>query len=200
MLDQILLIKEILELALKYKKQLFIIAITLLFPFLLLIFWGSNINNKQKKELNHQWKNLCLGDSIFVKQNIYNLDFFKKGREKLAEYEQREIKYKRDDTLNFVKKNSVHEKFFFKNSTSFIGICIGKDTSITKAGEYNSHKWIMIKPSYDITHPPPSDEYDYEKRKWRDELTSYSFVGTLSKNYFINFSDIQLTNNDDAFK
>ena len=168
MLNQILFIKDLLELSYKYKKVLLIIFIMGSFLFLLLLSWGGSIDEEQKMELNQHWKKFAIGDSIYVKENVYQLEFFKKGREKLDEYEQRKIKYEREDTLNFVRKNDVPEKYFYRSNTSFVGICIGKDSSITEAGEYKGHRWLKIKPSYEITHPPPSGKYDYDKRKWKE--------------------------------
>lgn len=200
MLDKILFITEILELALKYKKVLFVIVAIPLSLFLLLAIGGGIIHNKREIAVDQQWKSICTGDSIFVRKNIFRLSFFKKGREKLDGYEQREIKYRREDTLNFVRENDVPEKYFYTNNTSFVGICIGKDSSITEAGKYDGHRWLMIIPSYEITHPPASESYDYSKRNWTESNTSYNFHGMLSNNYFVNFSDVQLKNNDSIFK
>lgn len=200
MLDKILFITELLELALKYKKALFVIVVIPLSLFLLLAIGGGIIHNKREIAVDQQWKSICAGDSIFVRKNIFWLEFFKKGREKLSEYEQRKIKYKREDTLNFISTNNVPEKYFYTKNTSFVGICIGKDSSITKAGEYEGHRWLMITPSYEITHPPISENYDYAKRRWEERDTHFNFQGILSNNYFVNFADIQLTNNDSIFK
>ncbi len=200
MLDQILLIKELLEIALKYKKTILTIFIATSFLFFILIVWSSSIDYEEKVELDKQWENLSVGDSVFIKENIYYIGFYKKGRQKMTQYDQRKIKYKREDTLNFIKKNNVPKKYFYRNNTSFVGICIGKDSSITNAGEYKGHRWLMVKPSYGITHPPISGKYDYDKRQWNDGSTSFNFQGTLSKNYFVNFTDIILINNDSIFK
>ena len=200
MLDKILLIKDLLELAYTYRKLLTILMLIALILFILLVGWVGSIERNQQTELLRNWNSLNAGDSVFVRDNVYRLEFFKKGREKLNEYEQREIKYRREDTINFTRKNVVPEKYFYQNNTSFIGICLGKDSSITKAGNYDGDLWIKIKPSYQITHPPKSDKYDYDSRKWYEESTSYNFVGELSKDYYVNLADIQSINNDSIFK
>ena len=200
MLDKIHLIKEILELAYAFRKALLILFLIALTLFFLLIGWIGSIERQRTEELEGNWNSINIGDSVFVRSNIYSLDFYKKGRQKLNEFEQRQIKYKREDTINFVKMNSIPEKYFYKANTSFVGICLGKDSSTSKAGELREHKWIMIKPQYGITHPPKSDKHDYEARKWTEESTSYSFIGQLSKNYYLNLADVQHINNDSIFE
>jgi hypothetical protein len=134
-----------------------------------------------------------------VREKLLYLDFYKKGRQKLHHFEQAEINYRREDTLNFIEQNSVHEKFFYQNRTSFVGICLGKDSSITKEGSVNQHRWVRIRPSYQISHPPTADKYDFEARKWENNLTGYFIKGKLSKDFYVKFSDITITNNNIIF-
>jgi len=199
MLDKLLLIKEILELVYYFRK---FILFGLLFGFIIIVLLLSlgHSDSKHESKEYQLWKNIKCGDSIFVKDNVYYLHFYKKGRQKLDDYEQSEIKYKRDDTLNFIEQNSVHEKFFYQNHTSFVGICLGKDSSITHEGELNGHKWIIIKPSYSIAHPPKSDKFDFESRKWKNNTSDYFAKGKLSKDFYVNLKDIQISNNDSIFR
>ena len=199
MFEKILLIKEILELIQHFRKALLIILIVGLFLIILLFNWIAEIDREKEQELLDTWMNINIGDSLFVRNNVIYLDFYKKGRQQLSDYEQKEIKYKREDSLNFIEQNSIHEKYFYKNCTSFIGICLGRDSSVTKAGKYKSHKWIRIKTSYDLTHPPRSDKYDYDARKWEDNYEDYAVNGRLSKDFYVNLSDIQTFNNDSLF-
>ena len=164
MLEKIQLIKEILELAHHFRKAILIILLIGFAIVILFFWWISGIELEQEQKSTQIWNNIISGDSIFVKSNVYSLNFYKKGREKLDNYEQKEINYRRTDTLNFIRQNSVHEKYFYQNRTSFVGICLGKDSSITKQGYYNKNRWIKIMPSYKITHPPKSDKYDYESK------------------------------------
>jgi hypothetical protein len=46
---------------------------------------------KQKTLDTEVWNNLKKGDSIFVKQGLTLISFYKKGREKLDEFEQKQI-------------------------------------------------------------------------------------------------------------
>jgi hypothetical protein len=138
--EVILLIKEVTELLLRYRKIVLTILLIGLVIFLLLIHWIINIDSKSELKSEQTWKSIQSGDSIFVKSNVTNIDFYKKGREKLSDEEQREINYRREYTLNFIEQNSVPEKFFYQNRTSFIGICIDKDSTITKQGIYNNQK------------------------------------------------------------
>ena len=166
----------------------------------LLFYLGSGYVYEQEQKSIQAWKNIKVGDSIFVKNNIYSLKFYKKGRQELASYEQKEINYRRTDTLSFIRQNTVHEKYFYQNRTSFVGICLGKDSSITKQGSYNKNRWLMIIPSYEIAHPPKSDKYDYDSREWQDNSTDYFAIGNLSKDFFISFDDVTTINNDSIFR
>ncbi|WP_109831894.1 hypothetical protein [Reichenbachiella versicolor] len=199
MLDNILFIKELLELGYSYRKPLLIITLSIFAIFVLLVSWGSSIHNEYKSELINEWNNLTIGDSIFVKKNVYQLKFYKKGRRKLEDYEQRQIKYRREDTVDFCRVNSVHEKFFFKKQSSFVGICLDKDSSMTEAGRHGEHLWVSIMPRYEIANPPKSDKYDFKTRTWSRDRTNYNYSGLLSNEFYVNFNDIQLINNDSNF-
>jgi hypothetical protein len=199
MLDKILLIKDILELAHHFRKAILIILLIGLVLIFLLSYWIEVSNNEQEHKLNQIWNNIKSGDSIFIKSNLYSLDFYKKGRQKLDDYEQNKINNRRMDTLNFIKQNSVDEKYFYQNKTSFIGICLGKDSCITEPGKNNKSRWIKIKPTFKITHPPKSDKYDLESRKWENNANDYFIVGKLSKDFYIKFEDITVINNDSVY-
>ena len=199
MLEKLLLIKEVIELIHHYRKLILtLIIIGLAFLFLLLVL-GSNYSHEKELESLRIWNGIEKGDSVYVKKNVYYLDFYKKGRQELSDYEQKEINYRRTDSLNFIKQNSIHEKYFYQNRTSFIGICIGKDSSVTKEGKYNNHRWLAIKPSYKISNPPKSDKYDFDARKWENNSTDYFVVGNLSKIFYLKFDDITIVCNDSIF-
>lgn len=144
---------------------------------------------------NEVWANVEVGDSLFVR-STYGIHFHKKGKTKLSDYEQRKIKYAREDTMDFEWVNKVPDKYFFKNKTSFIGMCIGLDSTQATFGD----KWIMIAPSYSITNPPePKGQFDYEARKWENRKKNLDgFI--LSDEFFVSASDVALTNNDKEFQ
>jgi hypothetical protein len=196
MLETIQLIVISIKLILRYQKAILTILLTFITLLIVLGWWGSKLDSDSKSRDLINWHSIKKGDSIFVKKHVFYLDFFKKGREKLESYEQREIKYRREDTLNFIKQNSLHEKYFFQNRTSFVGICINKDSTITKQGVSNSHRWIKIKPSYEISHPPKTSNFIHDTRKWHDDINDYFVIGRLSKDFFVSFNDITNTNNN----
>lgn len=199
MLEKILLIKDILELIHHFRKAILISLLIGLGILLLLFGWVSGIDKEDKLASDQRWNMIKYGDSVFVKKNVFYLDFYKKGKQKLSDYEQQKINYRRTDTLNFIKQNSVHEKYFYQNRTSFIGVCIGKDSTITQQGNYNKNRWIKIKPSYNISHPPKADKYDYEARKWENKLTGYFVVGKLSKVFYLDYQNVTFIRNDSIF-
>lgn len=197
--EVILLTKEVVKLLLPYRKILLTILLIGLVGFILLIRYSVNTDSKSELKSEQTWKSIQPGDSIFVKSDVTNIDFYKKGREKLSDEEQKEIHYRREDSLNFIEQNSVPENFFYQNRTSFIGVCIDKDSTITKQGINNNHKWIKVLPSYKITHPQKSEKYDYESRKWKNNDKDLFIVGKLSKVFFVSFEDITNVNNDSIF-
>jgi len=139
------------------------------------------------------WKNIKVGDSIFVRDS-YGIDFYKKGKVKLHEWEQREVKYAYEEKVDFIKINRVNDKFFFKNKMSFIGMCIGIDSTTTG-------KWLAIKPSNEVTHPPkPKDAYDYKTRTWENKMYDLLNETKLSKEFYVRASDVVLKNNNHLFK
>ena len=197
--EVILLIKEVVKLLIPYSKIILTILIIGLVLFILLIRFIVNIDSKSDLKSEQTWKSIQPGDSIFLKSDVTDICFYKKGREKLSDEEQKEIRYRREDSLNFIEQNSVPEKFFYQNRTSFIGICIDKDSTTTKQGIYNKHKWIKVVPSYKITHPLKSEKYDYESRKWENNTKDFFIVGKLSKGFFVSFEDVTNVNNDSTF-
>ena len=199
MIDKTLQIKELLEVIYHFRKAILVIILIAFGLLILLIGIGVSIGNEDKLKETQIWNSIQTGDSIFVKDNVFYLDFYKKGREKLSDYEQKGINYRREDTLNFIEQNRIHEKYFYKSRTSFVGICIEKDSTITKQGEYNNHRWVKKKPSYEITHPPNTDKYDYDARKWEENSTDYFVNGNLSKEFFVNYDDITNINNDSIY-
>lgn len=197
--ELILLTKEVVKLLIPYSKIIITILIIGFVLFILLIRFIVNIDSKSDLITKQTWESIQPGDSIFIKSDVANICFYKKGREKLSDEEQKEIHYRREDSLNFIEQNSVPEKFFYQKRTSFIGICIDKDSSITKQGVYNNHKWIKIAPSYKITHPLKSEKYDYESRKWENNTNDSFVLGKLSKGFFVSFEDVTNVNNDSIF-
>lgn len=131
------------------------------------------------------WNNIKSGDSLFV-ESIHGMNFYKKGRIKLNEYQIAQEKYARNDTVSFIWKNSIPEKTFYLNKTTFIGIYVGKDSSVTKAGESNSHRWIQIIPNRIFTL---SDE-------WNNSTTDILAIAPLSKEWYVKATDVTLINTD----
>jgi hypothetical protein len=197
--EVILLTKEAVKLLLPYRKIILAILTIVFVVFILLIRCIVNIDSESDLKSEQTWKSIQPGDSIFVKSDVADICFYKKGREKLSDEEQKEIHYRREDSLNFIEQNSVPEKFFYQNRTSFIGICIDKDSTTTEQGIYNNHKWIKVLPSYKIIHPLKSEKYDYESRKWENNDKDFFIVGKLSKGFFVSFKDITNVNNDSTF-
>lgn len=197
--EVIQLIQEVIRLLLPYRKIILVILIIVFVVFILLLRSIVNIDSKSDLITEQTWESIQPGDSIFIKSDVANICFYRKGREKLSDEEQKEIHYRREDSLNFIEQNLIPEKFFYQNRTSFIGICIDKDSSITKQGVYNNHKWIKIVPSYKITHPLKSEKYDYESRKWKNNAKDFFVVGKLSKGFFVSFEDVTNVNNDSIF-
>lgn len=158
-----------------------------------LVIWLFSTAGDRENEL---WSQVKVGDSLFVKSNTISIEFYKKGKSKLFEWEQREIKYAREDTIDFIQVNRVPEKYFFKNKTSFIGICTGIDSTVTQSGD----RWLMVEPTHEITHPPkPENPYDYDARKWDDPESTYEGY-PLSKEYYVSLSDVVLSNNNKAYQ
>src|SRR5688500_19702738 len=112
---------------------------------------------------------------------------------KINQGEQREVKYAYDERIDFIEVNHVNDKFFFKNKTSFLGICIGIDST-------GGH-WLGIKPSNAVTHPPKrKDDYDFETRRWENKMYDILHDTKLSKEFYVKTSDVALKNNDNLFK
>lgn len=153
----------------------------------------------KKQQMYANWNSLNKGDSLFMLHSERRISFYKKGREELDEYDQKSINYARSDTANFFKQNSIHEKFFYKNKTFFIGICIGKDSSITKAGKHCHNLWVMVKPNKKIINITDTDEFEYGINKWQDNYEDYRSVSRLSHNFYVKFMDISIINNDSIF-
>jgi hypothetical protein len=151
-----------------------------------------NLTKDESETEGDVWKKAKAGDSLFIRDS-YGIDFYKKGKVKLHEWEQREVKYAYEERIDFIEVNHVNDKFFFKNKTSFLGICTGTDST-------RGH-WLMIKPSESVTHPPkPKDQYDYETRRWENKMYDILHETKLSKEFYVRTSDVVLKNNDSLVK
>lgn len=173
-------------------RALLVMIGTLIVLFFVFIIWIIASIGDHEREV---WDKVNVGDSLFV-ESSYGIYFYKKGRIELTDREQREIKYAREDTIDFEWANRVPDKYFFKNKTSFLGVCIGLDSTLTSSGD----KWLMVHPAYGITHPPdPKDRFDYDTRKWEDKRENF-YGYKLSKEFYLKPSDVTLINNDQEFK
>jgi hypothetical protein len=165
------------------------ISVLILFGILLNL---SGSGDKKIDTEEYVWKNVKIGDSLFVRDS-YGIDFYKKGKVKLTQGEQREVRYAYDERIDFIEVNHVTDKFFFKNKTSFLGMCTGIDSM--------TGQWIMIKPSQPVTHPPKrKDDYDFETRRWENKMYDILHDTKLSKEFYVRASDVVLKNNDNLFK
>jgi hypothetical protein len=184
-------------------KTLRIVFLIISLIVLAFLIWIIRLTGEDYEQEKHQellieqvWENLSKGDSIFIRPDVAVTHFYKKGREKLDEFGQKQINYTKTDTTNFFKINSVHEKYYYQNKTSFIGICLGKDSTLTKEGFHNKHRWVIIKPDQKLTELKITNEFALEKIGWRENFDSYFYNNTLGKNFYLKFSDISTTNND----
>src|SRR5688500_19912687 len=68
-----------------------------------LILFGILLNlsdgNKKIDTEEYVWRNVKIGDSLFV-HDSYGIDFYKKGKVKLTQGEQREVKYAYDERID----------------------------------------------------------------------------------------------------
>ena len=135
------------------------------------------------------------------------ITFYKKGKNKLAGNIQRDLKYRRKDTVNFLGHNHVSDQFFHENRASFLGICTGVDSSITVEGTSSTHKWLQIHPSKSLSTPPKPEKdqfgiesYDSNLRRWNDKNDDILSTVPLSNEFYVNAADVQLTNNDSIFR
>ena len=92
-----------------------------------------------------------IGDSLFMKSPTERKAFISVGNIKrvpiLDQDELRRLNYSRKDTLGFesdLLMANEAEECFYKLGSSFIGICMGKDSAQT---EYDGKFFIKIKPS-----------------------------------------------------
>lgn len=163
-------------------------ALSKIFFILLTIFLivaGIIYISSRPNETASTWDRVSPGDSLYTR-NTNGVSFYRKGRVKLNDSQIAQLKYTRRDTLSFVRKNSINEESFYKFKNTFIGICTGKDSSVTKEGESSSNRWLQVIPnSRFITNT------DWDRSK-KDILST----GTLSNEWYIMASDVSLFNND----
>lgn len=122
------------------------IKLTLLITtFGLLVSCGPSTLDKEKSiKIN-------IGDSLFMKSPTDRKSFISVGNIKrvpiMDEEELRRLNYSRKDTLGFESdlfdsKNA--EECFYKSGSTFIGMCVGKDSAQT---EYGLEYYVKVKPS-----------------------------------------------------
>lgn len=122
------------------------IKLTLLIIALgLLTSCGPSTLDKEKSS------KIKIGDSLFMKSPTDRKSFISVGNIKrvpiMDEDELRRINYSRKDTLGFESdlfdsKNA--EECFYKSGSTFIGMCVAKDSAQT---EYGVEYFVKIKPS-----------------------------------------------------
>jgi hypothetical protein len=162
--------------------------------FGLLILIAVLLPNDKKKNARKNVSPIHVGDSVFVKRDG-GIAFYKIGNVKMTEYEQKKVKYAYDERKEFIRINEVHERFFYKNRTSFIGICIGIDSTTTGI------TWIAVEPSNAVTHPPKrKDVYDYETRRWENKNYDALNDAKLSKEFYVKGPDVTSGNSDKLFQ
>jgi hypothetical protein len=172
-------------------KGCLVVLFVLVGLFSLLVVVALVTSDSKNKVLSRK---IGIGDSVFVLEDR-GISFYKIGKVKLDDYEQRKIKYAYEDIDQFLQINEVGDRFFFKNKTSFIGICIGLDSTTS------SNKWIMIKPSDAVAHPPkPKDDYDFKTRRWKDKKYDDIHGSKLSKEFYVRSSQVTSVNNDKLFQ
>ncbi len=158
----------------------------LVFLFVILLLLVSLIYlTSRPPETDSVWNTVKPGDSLFSR-TTYGISFYRKGRVRLNDGQIAALKYVREDTLEFVLKNSIIEKQLYKNKTTFIGICTGKDSSITHHGEDYSYRWVKIIPFKSFTENPD----------WNKNQSDILAVGKLSTDWYVRASDITRVNTD----
>ena len=84
------------------------VFISVLILFGILLNLSENGNTEE-----YVWRDVSIGDSLFVRDS-YGIDFYKKGKVKLNQGEQREVKYAYDERIDFIEMNHVNDKFFLR--------------------------------------------------------------------------------------
>lgn len=191
------------------EKGFFTLWNAFLFLFTILVVIGCFIyvfGEMERGNSAEVWSTVNTGDSLFVLDHGM-VTFYKKGKTELPGNIQRELKYRRVDTVNFISQNNLSNKFFYMSRTSFVGICTGVDSSITEEGKSSTHKWLIIEPSDKISSPPKAkkdefgiDAYDPNLRQWYDRTEYLLSTVPLSREFYVQAADVQLANNDSIFK
>lgn len=176
------------------------LAIALLFLLPGLIDKDETEKQQQEKRMTKSWNMLKAGDSVFVKDGVTITVFYKKGRKKLNETEQKDCYYQRNDTVEFFKINELHEKYYYQNKTSFIGICLGKDSTQTVKGFDNKYRWVKIKPIPKITRLKDINEFEYSQEKWKYNTGLSSIDPTLGNDFYLKFTAVSLLNSDSTYR
>ena len=173
--------------------NVFLILLVITLVIAVLIYLLGKMERGNSEEV---WKQVEVGDSLFV-QDHGLITFYKKGRTKLSGNVQRELKYTRIDTINFVSQNYIGDRYFYSVDNSFIGICLGLDSMTTTEGRSSVHKWIRIQPANALVEFKP--DANYSTFHWRDKASDILSTVPLSKEFYVKAADVQLMNNDNTF-
>lgn len=175
------------------KTTLFFLLLTV---FIFIAFVLYLFGKMERGNSDNVWANIEVGDSLFV-QDYGMITFYKKGKTELPGNVQRDLKYSRTDTVNFLAHNYLSDRYFFATGSSFIGICIGLDSTKTDEGNSSGNMWLTVQPANSIVEFQPSDDYSFS---WKDRPDDILSTVPLSKNFFVKAADVELSNNDKSFK
>jgi hypothetical protein len=108
---------------------------------------GCGISTSNKEKIS----TINIGDSLFVISPTHKGSYFTVGNIKrvpiISKEELRRINYSRKDTLGFESDMIFPqdaEECFFKFGSTFIGLCVGRDSAQT---EYGTKYYVKVKPS-----------------------------------------------------
>ncbi len=185
-------------------KKLLPIALVL---SLLLLILGLWLNNKTNKDYQAHWDSIAVGDSLFFKESYRSgIDFYRKGYRELNHYEQEAINFAREDTLEFIKHQTISKKYFYTRLTSFVGFCMAKDSSISRAGELSDHRWIQLQVSEDIKSLPQPEvvggmvQRDLDGMTWTDEVLDSYGASRQSKALYVPYDYVTAVNQDKNYQ
>lgn len=172
--------------------SVFVVLLTL---FLMIGFVFYQVGKMERGSSREIWSIIQAGDSLFV-QDYGMISFYKKGRTKLPGNVQRKLKYSRVDSVNFIAQNHISDRYFYASGSSFIGICIGLDSTKTQEGSSSNNMWLVIEPAKSIVEFQSSDDYQFT---WHDKQDDIMSTVPLSEQFYVKAADVELVNNDDAF-
>lgn len=74
------------------------------------------------------WNSFQVGDSVFFDpEENYQFELYRKYRVELSRYDEDKFDYKKSDSIELGVERSLHEKYFFKKGTGYVGTVKAKD-------------------------------------------------------------------------